>query len=238
MRTAVSHPDRTRRDASGTTISTTLVATACLVLALTGGVVYVANGHGPTAHAASDERTPVKTNQAVATPQPPPDITWELVSGETIPVSLTVGPMKADGPVRYGFAHTPAGAILAALNIGFRCGFTPGDGWLRVTQSQVEPSAGRDVLIKARRTVTDLTPPEGGYGQVAGYRLTDYAAGTARVQVAEAFASGEKQTTIFTVTWRDGDWRLMVGPNGDPGPRPLPIDNLAGFVPLSAGLAP
>ncbi|HEX3830140.1 MAG TPA: hypothetical protein VHV82_22975 [Sporichthyaceae bacterium] len=52
MRTAVSQPDRTPRDASGTTISTTLVA-ACLVLALTGGVVYVANGHGPTGHAAS-----------------------------------------------------------------------------------------------------------------------------------------------------------------------------------------
>jgi hypothetical protein len=102
----------------------------------------------------------------------------------------------------------------------------------------VEPSAGREVLIKVRRTVTDLTPPEGGYGQVAGYRLTDYTAGIARVQVAEAFASGEKQTTVFTVTWRDGDWRLMVGPNGDPGPRPLPIDNLAGFVPLSAGLVP
>lgn len=237
MRTAVSHPDRTPRDASGTTISTTLVA-ACLVLALTACITYTVNGHGQTAHAASDERTPVKTNQAVAMPQPPPDITWELVSGETVPVSLSAGPTKTDGPVRYGFAHTPTGAAFAAINIAIRYAFTAGNGWMQVTQRQVEPSIGRDVYIAARRNLTDMDPPDGGYGQLAGYRLLNYGPTSARIELAEVFASGSKQTSELTMVWRNNDWLLALRPDGGTGPQQVLDDNSSDFVALSARMFP
>jgi hypothetical protein len=181
---------------------------------------------------------PAKTNQAVATPQPPPDITWELVGGETVPVSLSAGPTKADGPVRYGFAHTPTGAVLAAVNIAIRYAFTPGTGWLQITQRQVEPSKGRDVFVSARRNLIDMTPPEGGLGQVAGYRLTDYTSDRARIEIGYVFASGLRQSYPATVEWRDGDWHLALALDGNPGPRPVAVEHMAGFVPLSAGVFP
>jgi hypothetical protein len=216
-----------------------VVTGGCLALAVTGCLTYVLHDRPSSARTTTAQPMVAQAKPpTIVIPEPPSDITWELVSGETIPVSLSVGPIKADGPVRYGFAHTPAGAALAAMNIAIRYAFTPGDGWLQVTQRQVEPGKARDGFIAARRNLTDLTPPDGGLGQVAGYRLIDYNPYRARIAIAFAFASGVRQTYPATVEWRDGDWRLVLAPDGNPGPHPVPVDGLTGFIPLSAGMFP
>ncbi|HEX3828196.1 MAG TPA: hypothetical protein VHV82_13095 [Sporichthyaceae bacterium] len=216
-----------------------VVTGGCLALAVTGCLTYVLHDKPSVARAtnAQPSFTQAKTSAGL-TPEPPSDITWELMSGVTIPVSLSVGPTKTDGPVRYGFAHTPIGAVLAAANISTRYIFAPGDGWLQVTQRQVEPSDGRDIFINSRRELTDMNPPDGGLGQLAGYRLNHYTPAKARIQIAETFASGVKQTSVLTVVWRNGDWRLVLEPDGGPGPQPTVVNTLASFVPLSSGLFP
>jgi hypothetical protein len=233
-----------------------VVTGGCLALAVTGSLIFVIDRHdvstrvaaadgAPAANANQVMPTPESTaelirriNDGDVTPEPPLDVTWELVNGEAVPVSLTAGPTKADGPVRYGFAHTPTGAALAAVNIAVRAAFTSGDGWLKVTQRQVAPSKGRDVFINARRNLMDLTPPEGGLAQLAGYRVLDYAPDRARVEIGDFFASGERQTYTSTVVWRDGDWQLELGPDGNPGPPPVKVASLVGFVELAAGMFP
>lgn len=208
-----------------------------LALALVGSLSYVLHDKDSTARATpSRTARPAAGSVAVATPDPPSDVTWELVSGVTVPVSPSAGPTRTDGAVRYGYAHTPLGAVFAALNIATRYAFTPGDGWIQVTQRQVEPGKGRDVFVNAREGTSDLTPPDGGFGQAAGYRLADYTLARARIQVGYAFGSGLRQTSTLAVAWRDGDWRLVLQPDGNPGPKPAAIDNLLGFVSFSAGL--
>jgi hypothetical protein len=243
------------RSAKGNTWKALLTG-GCLALGVTGSLIFVIERHDVSTVAAAAGGTPAtnadpathtpeseaelirRINGGDVTPEPPSDITWELVNGETVPVSLTAGPTKADGPVRYGFVHTPTGAALAAVNIVLRAGFTEGTGWLQVTQRQVEPSKGRDVFINARRSVSALTPPDGGFGQIAGYRVLDYTPSHARIEIGDVFASGLMQAYTATVVWRASDWQLTLAPDGNPGSEPVPIETLVGFVPLSAGMFP
>jgi hypothetical protein len=47
----------------------------------------------------------------------PPDTTWTTVAGVALPVSATAGPLHRDHGLAAGFAHTPAGAVLAAVHL-------------------------------------------------------------------------------------------------------------------------
>jgi hypothetical protein len=163
----------------------------------------------------------------------PEDVTWELVNGIAVPRSASAGPTQIDGPLHHGFAHTPEGALMAALQIYTRGGFTEGDGWRAVTMEQVMPGPGRQVYINAREKVDDLQPPPEGWGQVAGFRFQSYSPDRAVIEIAERFQSGSIQVHSSTVVWHDGDWRLQLQPDGELGPYTSAVPNLSGFVKFS-----
>lgn len=167
----------------------------------------------------------------------PTDVTWELVGGHAVPRSATAGPTKITGPVHAGYAHTPTGAVLAALNISTRSVFTPESGWRKVSTAQVEPGPGRTAAVKQLATVTDWTPPAVGYGQTAGFRVVSYSPTQAVIEHAVRFAStGQLQVGSITVIWRDKDWRLVLQPDGATGPYVASLPTLDGFTAFSGSI--
>lgn len=225
-----------------------LVSAGLVAAVLLGGTVYVLNGDDPAPAAAP----PVASAPAVSVPaaepprpQPAPsldttiptsapaDLTWELAGGVAVPVSATAGPTRRQGPVAAGYAHSPTGALLAALQIGARHLVLPGDDWLEVTRTQVVPSAGREVYIKNRSRVS-AEPPEGGYGQVAGFKFVTYTPDLAVVEFATKFSGRTFYSlTNSTMQWVDGDWKLVLQPDGGTSTSESTVTSLRGFVPFS-----
>lgn len=223
----------------------TTAAAGFLGLALIGGLVVALSGGGEdpgtTGATTPAAAAPADPSGAGAVSEPAPaknalgDVTWELVSGRAVPSSPTTGPTKVSGPVHAGYAHTQDGAVLAALNIATRYAFTPSSGWLKVTTAQVEPGKGRDAFVKSRSKLGLPSTPAGGWGQTVGFQVVDYTATRAVISEAIGFASGALQARTLTIVWRDGDWHLVLQPDGDPSPPGPVLGGLAGYAPFSAG---
>jgi hypothetical protein len=218
----------------------TTTAAGFLVLIVVGGLVFVlwpssdqaANAPPSGSFNVGSPPRPATGRTSVPT-TPPKGITWELVNGIAVPRSATAGPTQIDGPVHHGFAHTPEGALVAALQIYTRGGFTEGQAWRKVVMNQVMPGPGRKVYIQAREKVNSLRPPPEGWAQVAGFRFQSYSGQRAVIEIAEQFESGSIQVHSTTVVWHRGDWRLRLQPNGELGPYTSAVSNLSGFVKFS-----
>jgi hypothetical protein len=219
-----------------------VLAAGFLLLLVVGSLVVVL-WPGEESTRGGSEAPPVSPDGGVPTAGPtvipsatPVGVTWELVSGMAVPVSQTAGPVEVDGPVRKGFAHTPEGALIAALHIFGRATLTPGDGWREVTLEQVMPGTGRDVYVDAREKVSSVEAPPGGWGQAAGFRFQSYTPDRAVIDVARKFQNGNLQVSQTTVVWHQGDWRLQLQPDGDTGPYTASVRDLSGFVEFSSGV--
>ncbi len=164
---------------------------------------------------------------------PPQGVTWSLFQSVALPSSRTAGPTRVGGPVYAGDAHTPAGALLAAAQIGSRYLISPGGGWRQVVEQQVVPGPGRDVYIQKRAKVDSTSVAPGTYGQFAGFRFVTYAPDTAVIQYVTRFSNGNLQVATDTVHWFDGDWKLQLQPDGSATPTVQSVSTLAGFIPWS-----
>jgi hypothetical protein len=114
------------------------------VVAALALIVVVARGHqrGPADAAAGRGSAPTASAGGTATPGPaaassgdglpltaaPSGVGWQLVDGVALPFSAADGPHRLAGGVASGFTRTPAGALLACVQIGLRIGaVNPGD---------------------------------------------------------------------------------------------------------------
>ena len=107
-----------------------LPAAAVAAILLGAGLAFALTGRPPAA------RNPAATATAPASPagaagpgsQGQPrvprvslaSVRWSGFYGVELPVSAQAGPYDTSGGVAAGFAHTPLGALLAAVNIGVR----------------------------------------------------------------------------------------------------------------------
>jgi hypothetical protein len=209
-----------------------LVMLAGLVVALFGG------GHGtehspaaaaPRPAAPAPPESPL--DQTIPT-SPPADVQWQLYQREALPYSATAGPRIIDGAVARGYAHTPTGALIAAVQIGARKLLSLGDSWRQVVDQQVIPDPGRDrfVQLRSQITVTPDEPPDPRMGQTAGFRFVTYTPDIAVIQFATKFSDGHMQVTTSTVRWSEGDWKELLQPDGSESPTAQAIPDLTGFV--------
>lgn len=159
-----------------------------------------------------------------------PTVNWKLLSGVPLPYSRTAGPLRVNGPVCSGFQRSQTGALLAAEQIGTRYLITPGDGWREVLDRQVLPGPGRDIFARVRATLGSDDPP-GTYGQPAGFRFVAFTPDVASIQLVTRFpTTGHLQVATLTVQWVDGDWRLLLQPDGSSSPTAQAVKDLSGFV--------
>ena len=102
--------------------------------------------------------------------------------------------------------------------------------------------AARPGTRRARRPTTasragQLRAPDGGFEQIAGFRVISYDPNVAVVSVAsQRLPTDAIQVTTSTVRWADGDWKAQLEPDGGESPYATQIPDLAsaGFVPFWA----
>jgi hypothetical protein len=189
---------------------------------------------GPTATdtAAGGQAPPVRVSDPAADEVPrttAPPVTWSLYKGVALPVSATAGPREVDGDVAAGYAHTPTGALIAAAQISDRYG--PADDWRAVVDRSIAPGPGRDAWVATRSKYDKFASASPGtYCQIAGFSFIDYQPSRAVIQLANRCPAGQLQTVPITVSWQDGDWKLVLQPDGSPAATKQVIPSLDGYV--------
>jgi hypothetical protein len=164
----------------------------------------------------------------------PPGVSWTFFHGVALPQSKTFGPARVDGDVTAGYAHSPTGALLAAVNISTRCGFSV--DWRDVLREQTVPGPGQEAWV-AIRTQSPINPddptPSNSYGQVAGFHFVNYSPEIATIELITQFANlgGAKQMSTLTVRWNGQDWLLELQPNGAPSPTATAVTEYDQFIP-------
>jgi hypothetical protein len=195
-------------------------------------------GSGPVASAASaGGRVSIRPSTgAVAAPlvSAPAGVRWQLVDGVALPFSAADGPARVAGPVASGFARTPAGALLACVQTGFRIGAVNPAGQAAEVQAMVV-GAGKAGLLASRPATAPAVKP-----QLAGFRYLSYSPDQAVIVLAERVTDVASNTARYVdvgelqLTWSTsaGDWRLVD--DGSQLPLPTGLDaSLTGYVPFA-----
>jgi hypothetical protein len=185
-----------------------------------------------------------------ATPALAPDVTWTRLAGVELPASADTGPHDSVGGLARGFAHTRQGALVAAVHLLVRT--TPQVGPQVFAPTLTEQVVGEHAAAM-RQAVADaytqaVTTTGVLYGQplgdlpatIAGIRTDTYTDNQATLSVLTTApdASGITRyaATTITLTWTDGDWRLVAPPQGrwDSQVRILDPSAVSGYPPLRA----
>jgi hypothetical protein len=171
-------------------------------------------------------------------------VRWSSFYGVELPVSAQAGPSATGGGIAAGFAHTPLGALLAAVNIGVRANAQWGPRiFTTVIRRQVTgPDAA--ALLVACQAAYDQAAQAGHIagGQPLGpvhvteqaFRWITYtpAAGILDLAVAGPGDSGAtvRASVQMEVVWDGGDWKAVAPPGGDWGNSAAELSSLAGYT--------
>lgn len=205
-----------------------------LILAVTGG----SNGDAhPSTPAPSAAKPSVRNANAsvcglpagnAAVPTTAPRAKWELVEGVAAPTApTTLGPGRVDGGLRSCFAHSPTGALYAAVNV---IAMTASDANRKsFVRRLTVPGEGRD---RALQNLGPNSDPSTAL-QVAGFAVNDYRNNSAVVDLAFRVDTGNAAGYVhlpLAMRWLDGDWKLAVPDTGQPFDGMTRAPSLAGYV--------
>ena len=179
------------------------------------------------------------------------DVTWQRLCGIDLPVSARHGPHQRDGDRAFGFANTPAGAVLAGLHLSVRV--SPQLGPDVFVPTLAEQVTGPDAAVLAHQVHTQYEQLQQQaqaqygqqvcpiYGRFAGLLLDSHTATAAslRLLIEAPGADGGPQlaSVLVQLSWIDGDWRLVAPPRGDWARvrTLLPASAAGDYRPLPAG---
>ena len=171
-------------------------------------------------------------------------VRWSDFYGVELPVSAQAGPREMSRGTAAGFARTPLGALLAAVNIAVRANaqwgpaiFTP------VIRGQVTgPDAA--ALLAACQAAYDQAAQAAGVtgGQPLGtvqvteqaFRWVTYTPAAAIIELVSA-GPGPHGTTVRASTqiqavWAGGDWKVIAPPVGNWGNSATELPSLRGYT--------
>jgi hypothetical protein len=154
----------------------------------------------------------------------PADVAWIRVAGVDLPVSKATGPSDTTGGLARGFAHTPAGAVVAALHLIVRVTPQVGPAVFGPTLAAQVVGEQADALRRevaqayedgARAAgVVNAVPLGELPARVAGARVDGYTDASAVVSVLTSVVDPEGTTlyaaTAVSLSWVDADWRLVA----------------------------
>ncbi len=160
-------------------------------------------------------------------PTEAPSATWELTGTFATPRSKELGPGRTESGVPVCFAHSPSGAIVAAVSYL---------GATTDTDIRTEDLVRKRVLLDAagKKLLADDDPADTDpvAFQLAGFRVSDASPDRLTVDLAvrtsEGPSAGQLYALTFTLTWSSGDWKLVVPATGQPPTSAL--SSLNGFV--------
>ncbi len=152
---------------------------------------------------------------------------WHAVAldGTVVPASGQAGPWQGPWPLAAGFADTPSGAVLAAVNIAVRTSGQLGPAIFTATITRQVTGPGAQALLAGAwqdyAQASGQHPPAtpGGPAGAAdasprAFRLLSWTPAAADVEVLAA-ADGRGAVIGLQVQWQGGDWRLLAPPGGN-----------------------
>lgn len=154
-----------------------------------------------------------------------PAVTWQQVGALAAPVSTQYGPGKVSGPdgaIRQCYQHSPAGAVLAAVNISIGGSDTAAGN--QVVEKQFTPGAGKQEALAQEGAAGSAT--------ITGFQVQACAASKCLVSVAVS-GNGNYGAATVPLVWAHGDWMIDGTVTGVSAGQP--IDSLSGYVPFSPG---
>ncbi|GAA1590803.1 MULTISPECIES: hypothetical protein [Kribbella] len=176
-----------------------------------------------------------KPSQVIPRSSAPAAVTWQFEGAMLIPLQVAGGPAatKANG-VRYCFAHSPTGAVLAAMVL---LGQVQNRSVaLDVLRERVVPGPGQQRAI-AEAKAEMATPSDGTNVQFVGFKVIYYApdGSQAIIQIASQLGDQGVGALPVTMQWSKGDWRAVLQPDGsfNGSVEPDILSSLNGYVRFS-----
>jgi hypothetical protein len=171
-------------------------------------------------------------------------VRWSSFYRIELPVSAQAGPFDTSGSVAAGFAHTPLGALLAAVNIGVRANAQWGPRiFTAVIRGQVTGPDAAALLAGCQAAYDQAAQSDGVTGgQPLGtvdvteqaFRWITYSPAAAILDLVSAGPGGNGATVRATVQieviWDGGDWKVVAPPGGDWGNSAAELSSLAGYT--------
>lgn len=165
--------------------------------------------------------------QMTGTVSTAPPATWALVGTTAAPSIKGQGPGKTeDDGFRSCYARTATGALLAASNLIAMGSQAPLLG-KKINERLTVPGPGRDAALAQPPASPDSS---GVRIQIAGFRILRYDGNTAEVDVAIRTSTGAVGAQAFTLKWVEGDWKVLLAPNGDLPSRLSQLPSLSGYI--------
>jgi hypothetical protein len=155
-----------------------------------------------------------KPPQAIPRYYAPTAVTWQFEGTMLIPLQLAGGPAatKASG-VKYCFAHSPTGAVLAAMVL---LGQVQNRSiTLDVLRDRVVPGPGQLKAI-AQAKAELQTPADSTDVQFVGFKVVSYPkdGSQAIIQIASQLGDQGVGALLVTMQWFKGDWRAVLQDDG------------------------
>jgi hypothetical protein len=237
-------PARTRRR---------LLAAAALLIVF-GGLAFIASARLPAAGGtAAKPALPAGSGGIAGTggqnrPLVPyvslAGLRWSGFYGVELPSSVVAGPRETSGGIAAGFAHSPLGALLAAVNIGVRANAQWGPRiFAAVIRGQVTGPGAAALLADCQTSYAQASQSEGVTGgQPLGdvdvteeaFRWVTYTPAAAVIDLVSAGPGGQGTTvrasTQIGVVWDGGDWKVTAPPDGDWGNAATVLSSLRGYI--------
>lgn len=198
-----------------------------LVLAVAGAVLA---GHPTPPPPAARPTTPAThpTSGLGPTPPLPADLTWTTVAGIALPFSPTAGPRDTRNGRARTFAHTQAGAVLAAVHLTVRT--APQVGPAVFNPTLAEQVTGPDTTAMRQQVNHDYhqlhTEAHLPYGKpvgriraaLRGYRIASYHPTHATVLIlattTDTTGTPHYTATTIDLRWTGHDWALYAPTGG------------------------
>ena len=163
---------------------------------------------------------------------------WVNYHGYELPVSAQAGPRDTSGGLASGYADSPLGALLAAVNIGTRTSWQFGPQVFQPTiEDQVTGFYQAD-MQSADAGAYDQggaqVPAVQAYARQVAFAYEGYTPADATVDVVTgAVGAGGAAVYVATriqVEWLNDDWRVVAPPGGDWGNSAAQVTSPAGYV--------
>lgn len=185
----------------------------------------------PTAEPVGDSACGLEPGDQTIPVVAPPDTNWELVGTVAAPTAPdTIGPGVVDDGLRSCFAHSPLGALYAAVN--FVATTSDPNLRMRAVRELAASGGGQERAIAALESAAAPSAPTAG-AQVAGFSLLNYDDAAAVVDLAIRVDTSGYVHLPLSLRWEDADWKVVLPPTGEPYDAIQPLPDLTGYSPWS-----
>ena len=195
-------------------------------------------GHRPSAPSAPGTSAPRLPRVSLA------GLRWSGYHGVQLPSSPAAGPHHTANGLAWGFADTPLGALLAALNIAVRANAQWGpDVFVPTIGNQVTGPDAAALMASCQADygqasqaahITGGQPLGNAHVTEEAFRWAGWSPADATVDLVSAGPGSQgvtvRASTRVEVVWQGGDWRIVAPPGGDWGNAAAQLTSLDGYT--------